>query len=188
MASVWLITGIPGAGKTTVARLLAGRFERGAHIEADHLQEWIVSGSVWPGDKPAAESVRQVHLNVRNQCLLARSYVEEGFEVVIDYVILGPERLREYRSQLPGTTVRLVILSPGKHVAAARDAGRPKSLGYASRTGVSIAERWAHLEDALRQGLSEAGLWVDSSPMTAEETVEFILQRVDEAVLPDELR
>ncbi len=32
------VTGIQPAGKTTVARLLAPRFERGVHIEADLLQ------------------------------------------------------------------------------------------------------------------------------------------------------
>ena len=78
MGDVWLISGIPGAGKTTVGRLLAGRFERSVLIEGDRLQEWIVSGNVWPGLEPAAESSRQMRLNRRNQCLLAQSYAEQA--------------------------------------------------------------------------------------------------------------
>src|SRR2546422_4312804 len=69
MAGTWLITGIPGAGKTTVARLLAERLERAVVIEGDLLQGWIVSGNVWPGQEPAAESSRQIHLNMRNRRL-----------------------------------------------------------------------------------------------------------------------
>ena len=38
---VFLISGIPGAGKTTVARLLASQFPLGAHIEADEIQNLI---------------------------------------------------------------------------------------------------------------------------------------------------
>ena len=83
MANTWLITGIPGAGKTTVARLLAERLERAVVIEGDLLQGWIVSGNVWPGQEPAAESSRQIHLNMRNQCLLAQSYAGAGFTPII---------------------------------------------------------------------------------------------------------
>jgi adenylylsulfate kinase-like enzyme len=178
-ADVWLITGIPGAGKSTTARLLAERFPRAAHIDADSLQEWVIRGGVWPGDEPAEESARQIRLNVRNQCLLARSFAEAGFTAVVDYVILDPAT---HLAFLEGLTVRYVVLAPGVEAAIERDRTRPKSIRHVAKHGISIAERFAHLEVAFEQ-VRGRGLWLDTSGLTAEEAVSAILRRQDEALL-----
>jgi broad-specificity NMP kinase len=123
VADVWLISGIPGAGKTTVSRLLAERLERSVVIEGDLLQGWIVSGNVWPGGEPADESTRQIQLNMRNQCLLARSYAAAGFTPIIDYVIVSRADLHEYREQLRDLAVHFVVLHPGKDVVIALEFG-----------------------------------------------------------------
>jgi cytidylate kinase len=43
---IYLITGPMAAGKSTVARLLAERFERGVHLQGDFFRSSIVSGRV----------------------------------------------------------------------------------------------------------------------------------------------
>ena len=43
---VWIISGVPAAGKTTTAKSLAKTFDKAAVINRDDLQAQIISGSV----------------------------------------------------------------------------------------------------------------------------------------------
>ena len=171
MANVWLINGIPGSGKTSTARALAARLPRAAHIEGDRLQDCIISGSVPPGGLPHEEEERQIHLNVCNQCLLANSFTREDITPVIDYVIINPDRVEEYRKQLPGLVLNLVILAPGIPTALERDIRRPEK---------TVAQMWSHLDEIMRRELNGVGLWLDNSTLTIEETVDYILNHEEE--------
>ncbi|MEX2373149.1 MAG: AAA family ATPase [Dehalococcoidia bacterium] len=170
---VWLITGIPGAGKTTVARALAGQLERAAHIEGEALWGQIVSGRERPAPALEGESERQYELTVRNQCLLARSYAEAEFTPVLDFVVVTQFHLDAYRNYLMGARLHLVALAPSLEVVARRDRER----------GGKTGDTWNHLDATFREELAGRGLWLDTSDLDVDATVEAILARRDEALL-----
>ncbi len=165
--AVIIVSGVSGAGKTTISGLLAARFDLGVHIEADLLQELIVTGGLWPQEEPADEAQRQLRLRGRNVCMLADSFFEAGFTPVIDDVVIG-SRLDEFKSDLRNRPLLFVLLTPRREVVERRD--RERSTKH-------VFHIWGHLDQVMREETERTGLWLDSSELTAEQTVDEILAR-----------
>lgn len=169
---IFLITGIMASGKSTVAQLLAEKFERGVHLRGDTFRKMIVSGreEMLPDSDTDTdgEAVRQLQLRHRISAAAADAYFEAGFNVVLQDVIIGP-MLQETVALIRNRPLYVVVLAPNQESVASREANRPKK-GYGLWT---VSE----LDRGLREDTPKIGLWIDSSSLTAEETVEQIWQK-----------
>lgn len=165
--AIFLVTGIPGSGKSTVAAALAQRFALGAHVEVDRLQEFIVAGGRGPQPEPEEESDRQLFLRARNAALLADSFATAGVVPVLDDVVVLRPHLDFYRQSVRTQDLTLVVLDPGSAVAGERNRSRDKVL----------VDDWSFLNEAMRDQLAGDGTWVDNAAQTADETVAEIVAR-----------
>jgi predicted kinase len=165
--AVIVISGMQGAGKSTVADRLARRLPRAARIRGDDLQEMIVSGGRWPEQREmSAEAMAQLRLRLHNACLLARSFVRAGFSAVVDDIVIG-RRVDDLLAELRGWRFIFVLLTPRLEVVRRRELER----------GTRLWPSWGWMEAEIRSGTPRIGLWLDTSAQSAQETVDEILRR-----------
>lgn len=167
---VIVITGVMASGKSTVAQLLAERFERGVHLRGDTFRRMIVTGREEFLPSPSREAIQQLRLRYQITASVADMYAEAGFRVVVQDIILGP-MLKGFIESIQSTPVFLVVLSPDEKTIIERENSRAKT-GYGLWT---VSE----LNQMLQKDTPKIGMWLDTSELTPEETVEEILKRVE---------
>jgi hypothetical protein len=118
VAFVLALTGPGGSGKSTIARILAGRLPECVNIEADHVKHFIVSGFRY--DEP--EGVDQWRLLGANLGMLATNYEAAGYNVIVN----GYLTVEAWQALFDRVTpTHRVLLLPVFEMVLARDAARP---------------------------------------------------------------
>jgi chloramphenicol 3-O-phosphotransferase len=171
-----LITGAMAAGKSSVAQALAERLPRSVHLRGDAFRRMIVGGRAEMTANLSEEAERQLWLRYRLAAAAAGLYIQAGFTVIYQDIIIGP-MLADVVALYRTYALSLIVLCPRAEVIAAREAGRAKT-GYPDKAAVQLFDR------VVRAETPRIGYWLDNSDLSVAETVDHILKHMP-ALLPN---
>ena len=110
MGSLLVVTGPPGAGKSSVSRLIADRFESSVLVEGDAFFAFLAAGAIEPW---LPESHGQNEVVTDGAAVATAAFVAGGYDTVYDGV-LGPWFLPEFARRLGLAEFDYVVLLPSE--------------------------------------------------------------------------
>lgn len=139
--TVFLITGPPAVGKSTVSRLVAQARPRCVLVDVDRIRDtMVVSGMVIPGAEWTPDLIEQLVAARRSAAAIAREYDAIGFDAVIDDFLDPYSLLTEYACLADLAPVRIALL-PDPDVARARNRQRGQGGDYIDEGITFVYER-----------------------------------------------
>ena len=169
MSGLIVVTGPPGAGKSTVAGILVGRFELSALVAGDAFFAMVDRGYIDPWTEAAH---RQNEVVIAAAAAAAGRLAEGGYTVVFDGVI-GPWFLDAFLAATGLGEVHYVMLLPPERVCLHRVSARQEH-GFSDPD----AARHMYGEFASAAGSDlRVVRSIDSSPDAIATTITDLLKR-----------
>lgn len=131
MSQIVIVSGPPGAGKSTVCEALCERYDRTVHLQTDDVYGWIRMGYAPPWKSGSADQ----NLVVSRACARAAvPFARSLYGVFIDGLI-SPVFLPVYVDELreAGVAIHYVVLLPSLEELMQRADGREKQIPGAGR-------------------------------------------------------
>jgi GrpB-like predicted nucleotidyltransferase (UPF0157 family) len=171
---IYVISGPMAAGKSTVARLLAERFDRGVHLEGDLFRRSIISGRVEMTPDASTEALEQLRSRYRLAAAAAIPIAKAGSPLCSRMSSLAPSSANSEPRSAAGPAMSSCLCRRPRRLPSAK-LDEPRR---ATPSGPS-AELYEGFDATPR-----VGLWLDASNQTPERTVEEILARTSTETTP----
>ena len=162
-----IISGSPGAGKTSVSKTLAecSGSELVVYLPMDDFYSYIIKGYVLPWQMEASE---QNTVLIESIAASAAQFADGGYEVILDGVF-GPWFLNPFLAlRQEGFEVHYIVLRPDEQTIVSRATGRNDEI--ALRDTDVVKEMWqafsdlgeyeAHAVDSSKQNINETALCI----------------------------
>jgi deoxyadenosine/deoxycytidine kinase len=172
MNNIIFITGMAGAGKSTVGRLVAKHFAKCLFIQVDELREKMVKGYARPEGGVFTEEVMQQFQLARSTAIyMARLYANQGVDVVIDDVCVPSNFVEQYAALFELPEAHRVLLYPKAAVVIERIKQRGGPWEHIPYVPVIY-----HYLDSMPK---DGWIVLDSSEWSVEQTVNEVLSNID---------